>query len=539
MTNTFGVMLDCSRNAVMALPQLKKFLTLLHRFGYNSVQLYTEETYEIDGEPYFGYMRGRYTKEELKELNCFCRDLGMELIPCIQTLAHLNQIFRWPDYNAINDADDILLAEDPRTYQLLDNAFRTLSETFTSRKVNIGMDEAHMLGLGRYLDLHGYTDRFQIMTNHLQKVVEIAGKYGFSPMMWSDMYFRLINQGGYYGEGDNAEKQSFCAQIAQMLPAGVTPIYWDYYHTDEATYEKMIDMHRLFGRPMAFAGGAWVWKGFCPDNQYSFQTMLPAMRMCRKKNVETVFITLWGDNGKECSFYAALPALFAIRQFYDGNEDMADIGEKFAQIVGVPFDAFVSLDDLDKVGIPGRKVCNPTKYMLYNDPFLGQFDSTVSGGEGNRCAQLAQQYRQFRDSYPQYGYLFDNYYHLARVMELKYELGVHLRSAYRSGDKDRLTALYRDLLETADRLQAFISVFCRLWNEENKPFGLEVQQLRLGGLHCRLLCCAEKLNAYLKGEIPKIEELSFDILDVQADPNHRGHTLYCNNWSRTVSPSVV
>lgn len=539
MENTFGVMIDCSRNAVMNLPELKNFIALLHRFGYNSVQLYTEDTYEIEGQPYFGYMRGRYTQDQIRQLDAYCQSLGVELIPCIQTLAHLNQIFRWPDYAPINDTDDILLAEDPRTYALLDSAFASLSKMFTSRKINIGMDEAHMLGLGRYLDIHGFTDRFQIMTNHLKKVLEIAEKYGFSPMMWSDMYFRLINQGGYYGQADQPGKQSFSADVAQLLPPGVTPIYWDYYHTDEATYEKMIDMHRLFGRPMAFAGGAWVWKGFCPDNAFSFQTMAPAMRMCRKKNVETVFITLWGDNGKECSYYAALPALYAIRQFYEGNEDMTAIAEQFARIVGVPFDAFVALDELDKVGIPGRSVCNPTKYMLYNDPFLGQFDSTVSGGEGARCGQLALQYEHFAKAYPAYGYLFESYGHLARVMELKYELGVRLRSAYRSGDRAALQQLHGDLLETADRLQVFVRSFCRLWNRENKPFGQEVQQQRLGGLHCRLLACADTLEAYLAGEITEIEELSFDILDVQSDPGHRGHTLYCNNWTRTVSPSVM
>ena len=63
--NFFGVMLDCSRNAVMKPEQVKKFATVLKSFGYNMFQLYTEDTYEVENEPYFGYMRGRYTAEEL------------------------------------------------------------------------------------------------------------------------------------------------------------------------------------------------------------------------------------------------------------------------------------------------------------------------------------------------------------------------------------------------------------------------------------------------------------------------------------------
>ena len=161
--------------------------------GYNTVQLYTEDTYEADGEPYFGYLRGRYSKAELKELDAYARGIGIELVPCIQTLAHLGGITRWAEYGGITDIGDILLAGEERTYELIEHMFRTCAECFTSRRINIGMDEAHMLGLGAYLDKHGYKDRFSILSEHLRRVCEIADKYGFKPMMWSDMFFRLAS----------------------------------------------------------------------------------------------------------------------------------------------------------------------------------------------------------------------------------------------------------------------------------------------------------------------------------------------------------
>ena len=64
-----GVMLDCSRNAVMSVAELKNFILTLKKTGYNCLQLYTEDTYEIEGEPQFGYRRGKYTKAELKEID--------------------------------------------------------------------------------------------------------------------------------------------------------------------------------------------------------------------------------------------------------------------------------------------------------------------------------------------------------------------------------------------------------------------------------------------------------------------------------------
>lgn len=74
--------------------------------------------------------------------------------------------------------------------------FRTLRECLRTNIINIGMDEADLLGLGKYLTLHGYRDRFSILMEHLRRVSEMAKKYGFELLMWGDMFFRLA--GGDY-----------------------------------------------------------------------------------------------------------------------------------------------------------------------------------------------------------------------------------------------------------------------------------------------------------------------------------------------------
>ena len=57
----FGCMLDCSRNAVMTVDSVKRWIDITSDLGYNMLMLYTEDTYEIKNQPYFGYLRGRYT----------------------------------------------------------------------------------------------------------------------------------------------------------------------------------------------------------------------------------------------------------------------------------------------------------------------------------------------------------------------------------------------------------------------------------------------------------------------------------------------
>ena len=118
---TLGVMIDMSRNAVMSIDGMKRFFPLLKSMGYNCVMLYTEDTYEIEEEPYFGYMRGRYTKSEMQEIDSYAESLGIEIIPCIQTLAHLNGTIRWEQIPV--DYDDIMLVDDDRTYELIERMF--------------------------------------------------------------------------------------------------------------------------------------------------------------------------------------------------------------------------------------------------------------------------------------------------------------------------------------------------------------------------------------------------------------------------------
>lgn len=56
-----------------------------HSFSRSGSQLYTEDTYEIEGEPFFGYLRGPYTHQELNEIDQYAFDLGIEAVPCSQS----------------------------------------------------------------------------------------------------------------------------------------------------------------------------------------------------------------------------------------------------------------------------------------------------------------------------------------------------------------------------------------------------------------------------------------------------------------------
>lgn len=531
----FGTMIDCSRNAVMNINSLKKWVDITSDMGYNALLLYTEDTYEVNSNPYFGYMRGRYSKEELKEIDRYAKAKGMELIPCIQTLAHLDGIVRWPAYLPHVDTADILLAGDEAVYDLIDNMFATAAECFTSRCINIGMDEAHMIGRGKYYDLHGDSDRSQILIDHVKRVAAIGEKYGFRMMMWSDMFFRLATGNNYYDSNAPIDPQ-----IRKQIPDNVDLIYWDYYSQDEKHYSDMLSAHERVKENTVFAGGCWSWKGMMPANDLCTLNTKAAMAACRTHGVQDVFLTLWGDDGGECSRFSLLPSLFCAAEAAKGNTSLTKIKRKFREKYGIPYDTFRLLDLPGTAGYSQTKISNAEKYLLYNDCFTGLMDSTLSGGEGEQYRSCAGKLARVQN-HEQWGWLFAPAHALCEVLAVKAELGQRTRKIYEEKNREALPGLIADYKTVSRKLDKYYRAYRRQWYIENKPHGFDVQDIRLGGLMCRIRSCTDRLQDLYDGKITVIEELEEKQLDVMGNGElfEQNHVEYWQGWARIVTPNKL
>ena len=528
---TLGVMIDMSRNAVMSMEGLYRFLPLLKKMGYNCVMLYTEDTYEVEGEPFFGYMRGRYSKAELRELDAYAASLGIELIPCIQTLAHLATFLRW---NKVpTDTKDILLVDDERTYELIDRCFASMSESLKSRKIHVGMDEAHMLGRGNHLDIHGYEKVSVLMKRHLDRVCEIAKKYNYEPLIWSDMYFREWNNGGYF----TTEKVP--KEYENSINPDVIPVYWDYYRSKQSDYDAMIENHHKLSKKLWFAGGIWSWAGMIPSNELSLYTMKPALDSCKSHKVKDIFFTMWGDDGGECSHFAQLPALFYLAQYANGNTDEEKIKRKFKSLIGIDFDEFMQIDEPNFVQGNRRWTgwdcaANPSKYMLFSDYFIGYLDCTLDEKTDFRAyyTEMSKKLSATAKKSRRYGYVFDTAAKLCDVLALKFDLGVRTRKAYKSGDKAELLRLANDEYARLPKLiDIYARAFERQWFADNKPYGFELQDARLGGLIRRTDACRRRILDYVNGKLERIDELEEELLEFA----EQGKPLHYNNAYKTAT----
>ncbi|QIZ05579.1 beta-N-acetylhexosaminidase [Priestia megaterium] len=505
--NMSGVMLDASRNAVPTVADLEKLLQHMAVMGLDTLMLYTEDTYEVKEYPYFGYMRGRYTFEELKACDEYAAKLGIDMIPCIQTLGHLREALKWNYASGFKDTDDILLVDEPQTYEFLESCLKAASEPFRTKRIHIGMDETFQLGLGKYLEKHGYEKHIDLMNRHLQKVIAITDKLGLKPMIWSDMYLPLFAENSPYKD----ENGSIRRDILEGIP-DVELVYWNYYRKEQEVYERDFHNHKLLGSTPIFAGGAWTWNGLVPNYGKAIATTEAALAACKQEGISEIFVTLWGDNGAETPFATAYPImqLFA-EHTYQKEVSIEKVAERFEFCGGGHFADFMNLKLLDET--PGVMKDNmntsmTSKVLLYQDSLIGLYDENVRGLPlGEHYQQLVLVLEKAKQENPAWEALFDLYEQLARVLSDKAEIGIKILAAYQNNDFEQM----KSILMILDRIQANVDLLRQkhrdIWFAAYKPFGWEVIDIRYGGVMTRMDSAKYRIQEWLEGRIPRIEEL--------------------------------
>ncbi|KAI7816554.1 glycoside hydrolase superfamily [Gamsiella multidivaricata] len=467
------------------------------------MQLYTEDTYEIEGETFFGYLRGGYTQQELIAMDDYAYALGIELVPCIQTLGHLGQMLQWPKYHVYRDTNEVLLANWDETYNLIEKMITTISSPLRSKRIHIGLDEAGGVGEGRYRQIFGYEDPTRVFLNHVKRVQDICKKLDLQPMIWSDTN-KNNSLAGYYDGGT--------PQLADTLPPDIDLVYWDYYHTASQSYAAKIEQHRELGCADPWvATAAWTWNRFWCALPFTFATIQASCQAAKRRDhgVKNMMITIWGDEGHECDMFSALPAMHYFADHGYTLEDEIDLNRLkncFEGVCGANFDDWVYASKVMDSDMPSTLKThfapNTSKYLLWEDPFLAhispQYANMNLETHYTEVSQRLAKAIEFKEEYPQNARLRMAYL-VATVLSLKCHLHSRMVLAYQLGRRQDLYELTEgrlvDLQVAVDQLWKYHR---SLWHKTNKPFGWEVVEMRYGGLRTRLMTMRDRILEYIE-----------------------------------------
>ena len=529
-----GVLVS-SCGTLRSVDTLKRFMEYLAKLHYDTFYLDITAGYGLEGEPFFAYLRAKYTVEEMKELDAHAKSLGITVIPTIQTLAHLGFMFRWPPYLPLRDIDEIMMVGNDRVYEIVEKMIKTMSECFSSKIIHLGMDEAFQLGRGKYQDVNGPKDRVEIMKEHVARVLEICKKYDVKTEMWGDMYIRMAY--GAYERGPMTFDKS--EEVRKSMPDNVKIHYWDYYSTEKEHYINFIEKFQKITDDIVFDGGVWDYIGYNVNNSYSLKITEAAFEACIEKGIKEATITIWGgDSVNESSLWSTMPTLVAASEYAHGNHDIDKIKARFKELMGLDFDAFMALENADKLKQREGfgEMCSPTKYLLYNDVFAGIYDSTVDQSERHIFKEAAEALRPYLKD-EKWGYIFRKAKALAEVMEYKFDLGVRTRKAYKEGDKKQLKCLANKVYPLViKRIKKFYKTFREYWYLENMQNGFEVMDVRFGGLIQRLNSCRTLLNEYCAGKRERLAELEQKIIDyIDGSDEYKTGAFMENGYTDEVS----
>jgi len=466
------------------------------------LMLYTEDTYALPNEPYFGYQRGAYTRAELKAIDAYATRLDIEVIPCIQTLGHLERILRHRAYFPVKDTGTVMLVGEPKTYELIEKMIAHWKSVCRTGRIHIGMDETHDLGRGRYLSLNGYRNGFDLFNEHLGKVVEICKKHDMKPMIWSDMYFRLGSKThGYYDT-----ETVIPPKVVKKIPKEVELIYWDYYHDNKKFYLDWIARHRKMGKDPIMGSGIWTWNRYWHDRRLTEGHAGACIDACYEAKVHELFFTQWGDNGAYCDHDSALAGMvWCADKSYGIKQPAAEsLESRFGSVCGGSYEAHSLASDIHG-GVNGF---HPN---LWDDPFFETYVRTTAEDNPQRILDLAEGFgalaktlkRHVRDRAAgdlHYAFL------LTTTLAERYGVLGAILAAYRRKDKEAVKRLRNKIPKLIEHFRMLENAFRAMWLSHNKPEGLETIQARFGMIEVRYREMGRRLGEYAQGKIDRIAE---------------------------------
>ena len=528
-----GLMLDLSRNAVAHIDILKQFIREMAFMGHSWFMLYMEDVYEIEGDPYFGALRGRYSIKDLQEVDRYAQLFGVQLVPCIQTLAHVDQYFMWEavEYK-YKDIDNIFNVGNAEVQVLLTRMIASLRKTFSTDIIHIGMDEAYNLGRGRYLDENGFRNKADIMQDHLAFMKNLCKEYGFKPIVWDDMFF-----GRYSNNQESTEP---------VIPNQMGLMYWDYYSCSVQHYRKYLKLRRSLAKKTMFAGGAWRWTGFIPHHKKTLETTLAAIEACRKERIKEVIVTTWGDDGNEAPLYTCMFGL-VLFAYLDYNIEYreSEFSQYLALYTGMNFDEWMRQGEPDLFeGTTGNNYdITPSKYLLYQDLLGSKFlyyIRTLTTDMDTVYAKLEKDFTEdaSHTDNPLQRHIAEFYASMMKTLYYKWRLPLDIWEAYKKRDKKALQALIEKKIEPLKKALAETAKARRLvWAEECRGFGSEVLDHRFGAMLMRLEVTQDVLTDYIQGKITQIDELEEDRLDPcpEADKKLEPQAVCYNRALRTMT----
>ena len=286
---------DVTRGRVPTLAKLKEIASQLAYFKVNELQLYVEDAFDF--AEYDGIIGKEelLTAEEITELDDYCYNNFIELVPSLSTFGHLYRLLEsdkwrhlceyedwhpWQVYWLEKMAHHTIDVSNPESLEVVKSMIDQYIPLFRSNKFNICCDETFDLCKGR----NAGKDEGEEYFKYVSKIIDHVKSYGKTVQMWGDI---VLN---------HADKMG-------LLPADTVMLNWNY---EKEANEQNVKTFAASGLKQIVCPGTSSWNRFVEEIDRSFGNISSLAKYGWENGAAGLLNTNWGDFGDICNWGARM-----------------------------------------------------------------------------------------------------------------------------------------------------------------------------------------------------------------------------------------
>jgi hexosaminidase len=285
-----GMMIDIGRNKIPKLETLLMIAEMLADLKYNHLELYIEgfafaypsfrELWEKTETPLTG--------DEIKELDAFCRDNFIDLVPNQNMFGHMMAWLATDRFRGLAespkgyklmgliDMKGTLDPSDPASIELVTRMTDDLLPNFTSENFNADLDEPFELGNGKSKKLVAEKGVGVVYLDYALKIHELLKSRNKKMLMWGDIVLRHPD-------------------LLTKLPEDITLLDWGYESV--YPYEKNCKTLQAAGVNYMVCPGTNSWTSITGRTDNMLKTISNATTYGSMYGAKGMLNTDWGDMG--------------------------------------------------------------------------------------------------------------------------------------------------------------------------------------------------------------------------------------------------
>ena len=281
---------DATRGRIQTMENMKKLVDTLCFYKINQLQLYVEHTYLFRDLTELWRDDTPMTAEEVMELDDYCYERGVELVPSLATFGHLYKLLKTQTYEHLCELPDsfgvqfgfrdrmqhhTVNVSDRDAMELIKGMITEYMHLFRTEKFNICADETFDLGKGKSAELAKEKGTGVLYMEYIKELFDFLIEKGKKPMFWGDI---------------------ICGhpELYSQLPKEVICLNWGYSDTQP---ERETEILHSVGATQYLCPGVRGWNTWVNMIRGGY---LNISRMCgfaRKHGAIGILNTDWGDFG--------------------------------------------------------------------------------------------------------------------------------------------------------------------------------------------------------------------------------------------------